>query len=531
MSELTGLARGSWPTMVTAVVLGVGSALSTAVVLSLAQRAMATEAPDPALALPFAGACAGLLVTQALCRVLLLRVGHDVLHRLRLQVADRVLMAPVSRVEELGAARLLAALTDDVAAVADAVPQAQIALAQLAIALGCIGFVAWLSWPLALALAALSAVGTLTYLVPVRFALAALARARRWQDRLHGDLEALLRGLKELKLHRPRRTAFVRDALHASAEGVRREGRLGMTLFDVAASWGQTQYLVGVGIVLFALPLVIDAPRGGWTATIVAILYLALPIELLLTSAPALGRASTALRHLGALDLGREVGDAAPPAPPAFTEIVLRAVRYRHPDPSERGFEVGPIDLALRPAEVVFLTGGNGSGKTTLAKLVTGLHAPIAGEIVVDGEPVTDLTRDGHRQRFSAVFSDSHLFDRLHGIDADPQRVDGLLRLFGLDQKVRITDGQLSTTALSQGQRRRLMLLVARLEDRPVYVLDEWAADQDPGFREHFYTSFLPALRAAGKCVLVVSHDDRFYGAADRLLRLEEGRLAPAGPL
>ena len=532
MGPLHLLRSSRWAVAV-AVVASIASGACTTLLLSLIQRSLAAAAPDRSLAPQFAVLCAAFLASQTLCRVLLVRAGHEAVFRLRLAIAEVVIAAPLRRVEALGAHRLLAALTEDVLAVADAVPELQSLIAQAAIAMGCLAYIVWLSWPLALALVALAALGTLTYLLPLKVALAALRRARAGQDTLFQHIAALVGGLKELKLHRPRRAAFMSGALRASADEVRRESSFGMTVFMVAASWGQTQYLVAVGLLLFVLPWVVTTAPGATAGVIVAVLYLAVPLELILSAAPVLGRASVALHKLRALDLGRE--DALVDAPggvprPRWRELALRGVTYGHTSASEaRPFTVGPIDLTLRPGEIVFFIGGNGSGKTTLAKLVTGLYAPDRGEVAVDDVVVTDATRDDHRQRFSAVFVDSHLFASLHGIASADLRATELLRRFALDQKVSVRAGAFSTTALSQGQRRRLMLLVACLEDREVYVFDEWAADQDPEFRELFYTDVLPGLRAQGKCVLVVSHDDRFFHLADRVIRLDDGQLSELG--
>src|SRR5262249_40882734 len=120
-----------------------------------------------------------------------------------------------------------------------------------------------------------------------------------------------------------------------------------------------------------------------------------------------------------------------------------------------------------------------------------------------------------------------HLFDSLlgmesPGLDAQARRYLSELRLA---HKVKVQNGALSTTELSRGQRKRLALLTAYLEDRPLYVFDEWAADQDPQFKEIFYPRLLPELKARGKAVLVISHDDRYFPVADRILRLEDGKL------
>jgi putative ATP-binding cassette transporter len=177
--------------------------------------------------------------------------------------------------------------------------------------------------------------------------------------------------------------------------------------------------------------------------------------------------------------------------------------------------------------ELVFLTGGNGSGKTTLAKLLMGLYTPELGEIRIDGKPVTDESRDAFRQSFSAVFSDYFLFDSLLGVRGEEADIEArnYLEELQLNHKVEIKEGVFSTIDLSAGQRKRLALLTAYMEDRPVYIFDEWAADQDPQFKETFYYQLLPELRSRGKLVIVISHDDRYYHVADRIIKLDYGKV------
>jgi putative ATP-binding cassette transporter len=198
----------------------------------------------------------------------------------------------------------------------------------------------------------------------------------------------------------------------------------------------------------------------------------------------------------------------------------------------ESGFTLGPIDLTFSAGELVFLVGGNGSGKSTLAKLITGLYIPETGEISLDGQLINDENREWYRQHFSVVFSDFYLFERLLGIgsaDIDPQAQDYLVQL-QLDHKVQVKDGVLSTTALSQGQRKRLALLTAYLENRPIYLFDEWASDQDPFFKETFYKQLLPELKHRGKTVVVISHDDRYFHLADHIVKLDYGKLKYSNP-
>jgi len=194
-------------------------------------------------------------------------------------------------------------------------------------------------------------------------------------------------------------------------------------------------------------------------------------------------------------------------------------------DPGAEEFTIGPINLAFERGEIVFIIGGNGSGKTTLAKLLTGLYVPGSGDRRVDGRPVSPADAEWYRRQFAAIFSDFFLFEDLIGTD-DPSteaRANQLLIRLKIAHKVQIRDHALSTTALSLGERKRIALAIACLQDRPVYIFDEWGAEQDPAFKDVFYREILTELRAGGKLVIAISHDDRYFDLADKIVSLERG--------
>jgi putative ATP-binding cassette transporter len=250
---------------------------------------------------------------------------------------------------------------------------------------------------------------------------------------------------------------------------------------------------------------------------------------------PSLGRTGVALQNISSLGLslrshGREEVVAQRLAAPRIIEF--KGVTYSYREGDSRGFVVGPLDLTIHHGEIVFITGGNGSGKTTLMKLLVGLYRPDKGTILCDGEPITPATEAAYREQFSTVFSDYHLFDELLGLDRLhlDQEAEGYLEQLDLKNKVEVRDGKLSTTNLSQGQRKRLALLTAYLEGRPVYVFDEWAADQDPRFKSVFYHELITDLKRKGKTVIVISHDDHYYDGADRIVKLVDGRIEGPEP-
>jgi putative ATP-binding cassette transporter len=287
-----------------------------------------------------------------------------------------------------------------------------------------------------------------------------------------------------------------------------------------------------IGGVIFALGAVSDVESSVRSGYALMFLYMMHPMEALLEAIPEVSRTRVALTSIQEIGVGALTASTRPvlPAPVAFEGLRLAGVTHSYRREREDGvFVLGPLELVLRPGEITFLIGGNGSGKTTLAKLLVGLYVPEQGQVLLNGVSITAETRDAYRQLFSGVFADFHLFDSLLGLAGSrlDERGRELLSALHLDHKVSIEAGVFSTTELSRGQQKRLALLVACLEDRPVYVFDEWAADQDPAYKQVFYTQVLPWLRERGKAVLVVTHDDRYFHLADHCLKLDSGKLCP----
>jgi putative ATP-binding cassette transporter len=215
-----------------------------------------------------------------------------------------------------------------------------------------------------------------------------------------------------------------------------------------------------------------------------------------------------------------------------WTMLRFKGVRYRHEGDDASGFTVGPVDFAVKRGEITFIIGGNGSGKSTLGKMLSLHYRPEEGDIFFGNTRVCDETLESLRQEVAAIYSDYYLFDRLLG-EIQPETIEkanSYLRALGLAQKVSIDGGKFSTLKLSDGQKRRVALLVAFLEDKNLYIFDEWAADQDPDFKDAFYRQVLPDLKKRGKCVIVISHDDRYFGVADHTLVMENGRLITNQP-
>jgi putative ATP-binding cassette transporter len=398
--------------------------------------------------------------------------------------------------------------------------------------MGCLLYITWLSWKVFLMLLGLSVVALGSCTVLLKRGMQWLILAREEQDLLFKHFRTITDGVKELKLHYQRRQDFLSEELQTNAAKFRRYNIRGLSLFATTDSWGKLIFFFAVGSLLFVLPNLIVIDSQTLSSYILTFTYMIEPMEGISSKLPLLSKANVALHKIEALGLSLASHAEATTVPPqlksSWRRLELKGVTHTYQtEQKDINFTLGPIDLTLHPGELVFLIGGNGSGKSTLAKLITGLYLPEAGEIWLDEQPINQQNREWYRQHFSVVFSDFYLFERLLGLDnadLDTQAQDYLKQL-QLDRQVNVERGQLSTTALSQGQRKRLTLLTAYLEDRPIYLFDEWAADQDPIFKEIFYTQFLPKLRDRGKTVLAISHDDHYFQLADRIIKLDYGKV------
>lgn len=352
-------------------------------------------------------------------------------------------------------------------------------------------------------------------------------------------IDQLTRGFAMLKMDAAAATALRAEARRA-AEALDAARRDRSAFNHRTPAVAAAVFYLGLGVVLFSAPITSTLSAAARFEVIIIMFISINAASILAREVHGFAAADAALDRVDALEaaLGAVVSPTpTPPMPPvagAFERIAFEGVCFSY-DPSANGsasgsasFTIGPLDLELRRGEVVFITGGNGSGKTTLMKVLTGLYPPRRGRILIDGRPITGDAIEPYRALFTAVFMEHHLFGPTYGLDhPDPARVAALLARFNLDGIVRCDGDHFAPLELSTGQRKRLAMVIALLEDRPIYVLDEWAAHQDPELRRDFYERLVPELRAAGKTVVAISHDARFFHLADRRLHLDGGRLMP----
>ncbi len=497
--------------------------------------ALKTHPPVPTILLmSFACLCLLLPISRLLSEVLLNRLGQWALYRLRIDLCRQILASPLRQVEKIGSARLLAVLTEDLPNIASTILAVPLLCINIAVVVSCLAYMGYLSWVLLLILLGFIAVGVSTFRLPVAKAQYILELARRDSDAMQLHFNSLTGGIKELKIHSGRRNEFLNHALEKASSSFRDNNIRGMTIYNAAASWGQALMFIIVGVIIFGLPVLRQMEPQSVTGYAIALLYIMSPLQMIVNMTPVLGRANVALKKVEELGLALascpvdEVGSV--PSTSLWQTLQFQSVTHSYAQAGDiNDFILGPVDLSFSRGESVFITGGNGAGKTTLAKLLIGLYAPEQGFISLDGRPIdTPEQREQYRQRFSVIFSDFCLFNTLLGISLNPEddRANEYLRKLNLANRVKIRDdGTFSTVELSQGQRKRLALFTACLEDRQIYVFDEWAAEQDSYFKEVFYGQLIPELRAKGKTVIVITHDEEYYHTAGRIIELRNGQV------
>jgi putative ATP-binding cassette transporter len=458
---------------------------------------------------------------------------EKILHAYRVRQVDRIRHCDLDVLESIGPARIIGALTRQPQVISAAAAPIILGLQSTIVVGFTLIYLAWLSVPAAVLTTVIIGLGIVISHTRMARARAELAEADAKENEVFNSITDLLSGFKEIRLNAGRSADLSAYIASISNRVSELKTNVDVRLTELYL-FGQIVFYGAAAAVVFLLPGMGLVQSDTLLKTVSVILFIMGPITSAVSASSSIANAQAGCQVL--LDLEKKLEAASAGARPAaepltsFGEIKLRGAIYQHKLPDGGGFTVGPIDISLRRGELLFISGGNGAGKSTLLKLLTALYLPQQGQLLVDGGAVDADDRERYQSLFSTVFSDFHLFQRLFGLgDVASERVEEWLSTMELTGKTELREGRFDTIKLSTGQRKRLALVVAALEDRPIYVLDEFAADQDPGFRKKFYDEILPALHKRDKTVVVVTHDERYFDRATRHLMMEDGRLVERG--
>lgn len=464
-------------------------------------------------------------------------IVEGIVRDVRLRIIRKIRDAPLLTFESMDEGRIYSTLSTDATVISvssGAIINATSAVVMLAFVVGYIGF-------LSIAALAITAffitTAVVLYLRRSRTVGEEMREASIRENEFFDNLKGLLRAFKDFKLNRHKSDDFFgRELANLVSSTADLRVKSGKTM-NQAVLLGQTFLFFTVGGVLFLLPNV-DPPSFSVVVPVIAVvLFAAGPIGDVVVAIPALAKAQASIDNIAALEA--EVDNArnhderlaaeADLQPISFASLECRDCAFQYPvNGSSRPFALKPFDFHLKRGEIVFVVGGNGSGKSTFLKLMTALYAPSQGEIRFNGERLIPGLVSTYRDIFSTIFTDFYLFRRVPGLrEVERPLIDGLLRKLELTGITDIQDGCVTNLNLSTGQKKRLALILSYLDDKPVCVFDEWAADQDPVFRKTFYEVLLPEMRAQGKAVVAVTHDDHYFHTADRIYKMDEGAFVP----
>jgi putative ATP-binding cassette transporter len=517
--------------LATAALAGMSNVIALMLVHSVAQSPQTASAAN---FLAFAVVATTSVVTTRFSSHRTVALIEAALQRIISRVVGKIERTEFQRLEQIGTAAILDRVTENLAVISIASSSIGAILPSLCIfVFGC--FYLFSLSPISFA-----------FLVPLQITSIYLYRsrnaiARRLLDdegkariRFLGMLMDLLRGAKEIRFGRAR----TQDVLHDFKNNSKKLGRINSTtnqLFDDNTLFVTTNLYLLLAALAFVMPKHVEVNGALLSKLIATILFVWGSVQTVLGVYLYYVQSNDALENIdaleerldGALKGNDDANDRTNPWPGKPGPIEFVNVEYSYA--SEHGdtqFHVGPLNLTIEPGEVLFVVGGNGSGKSTLLKVLTGLYTPSSGTLRAGNVVVDSRSADQYREMISVIFADFHLFSKVYGLlDVDPDVVHILLRQMQIDHKTSFQEGAFTQQNLSTGQKKRLAMIIALLEDRPLFVLDEWAADQDPEFRKYFYENIIPALKQKGKTVIAVSHDDRYFHHADRVLTMEYGQV------
>ncbi|MDR6358186.1 putative ATP-binding cassette transporter [Pseudomonas psychrotolerans] len=474
------------------IALGIIGGICVTILLTTINTALNSEGGmSRGLMLSFTAICLIALVSSIISNVGTNYVGQKVIAHLRQTLGGKVLCAPIEQLERYRSHRLIPVLTHDIDTVSDLAFGLPQLIISLTVTLGCLGYLATLSLSMFLVTAGAVVLGSIVQYIARGWGISGFEAAREEEDQLQKHFHSMAEGAKELRLHRPRRQRLYRRQLSETVERICKLQVRSVNIFLTANTIGSLLFFIVIGAALAMQTWWASDERNVLSGFVMTLLFMKGPLESVLSLLPLISRSRVALRRIA--DISVQFSNPEPylllkdrPSPSnigvALRSLELRDVSYTYPStPEVPPFEVGPLNLKIQAGEIIFIVGANGGGKTSLIKLLLGLYDPREGKILVNGEVVDAVSRDDYRQLFTTVFADFFLFEELMDDDQNlPQEANRYLERLEIAHKVGVSEGCFNTIDLSTGQRKRLALVHAWLDQRPILVFDEWGGGSRP---------------------------------------------------
>lgn len=455
---------------------------------------------------------------------------EKILAKLRLRILDKARNSELTVIENIGLAKVHTKLTHNANAISETALMAVVVCQYSIMVILCSIYIAWLSLPAFLGAVGLISLAYLYFDGKRKEAYAFLKQSTQVQEKFFKKINGIFQGFKELKIHKNRNDRYFEEVADVSEES---EHLMIQTQLKFVSGMiiAEITFYALLACIVFVLPQFGNQSSGLVTKLVTSILFIMGPIITIVSAMPMLTRANIAIAEI--YELEQQFDNAsvsknnAPVKKINFQEISLENIIFNYKDQYENNiFTLDNINFNIKKGELIFIVGGNGSGKSTVLKILTGLYFPDAGKIKLNGKLIDQSNYQSFRELFSIIFTDFHLFDKLYGLDiVDEEKIQHYLEKMELDEKTTFENNGFTNLKLSTGQKKRLAMITALLFDSQIYIFDELAADQSPEFRKYFYEILLKELQKKGKTIIVVSHDDRFFHVADRVIEMNYGKF------
>lgn len=506
------------------------SGLGNSVVIVSINMGLSADSEDRrALVVIFVIGLSIYIIGQKLVRGNMIKLTNHVVYEKRMEITRKLLESHYEDFEKIDNSVITATISNDTNTISRLINVVISGLTNLIVLICCLVYLGTINLTAFLATTLIIIFVAAIYFLTGMYASKLGEQSRDLENVFFGFVEDMTAGMKELDLNQLRKDMFCKDMDQSCKQYNEKVNKSALAFANMYVV-GELIFTLAIGFIVFLIPLLIKGlSQGDIISYVFVLLYITGPVHGILEMIPSIIsiRISNKRIHdlLEKIHISLDIQQCGKKTKAENIELSLEDVEYEY---SERhNFHIGPISFCFRTGEVIFITGGNGSGKSTLFKVLTGLYKPVNGRICVNGK---EIENHDLRELYSAITSDYYLFKKLYGINCEEKQneIASCLEKLDLDSKVSIEDGAFSTIVLSSGQRKRLALMVAYLEDKPFYIFDEWAAEQDSEFREFFYHVLLPELKHKGKCVIAITHDDRYFNTADKIMKLDMGQRVEA---
>lgn len=495
-------------------------------------------------AIYFFSMIAAYLVASLASSVSIAQINREMIHRLRVVLSKKVLSAPFERVEGMKS-NILPVLTDDLNHIANLINRLPSVTTGIATVLGILVYLFWLSPKMgALTLGAFGIVYIVNF-INIRLVGKYAKLNREHSNVIYKLIEGLVYGIANLMLHKKFKERYVEHKLKENSEIQMKWYFREMVFNSFNNRLNDVVLMAFLGVIILLVYMFEIVTVSFFNTYLTLILFMLGPLSTVSGFLGTIKRIEASLIQIEKLGIQlnnisetsastqKTIRGTEPEAIKVTPEaedhdrplIELRNVDFRYQN-SKDSFRLKNINLKLTKGARLFIEGGNGSGKSTLIKLICGLYRPNTGEIYYRDTLLEDADLDDYRDRFAVVLTDSYLFDDLSHLSKEQlQKADFYLKMVEMDHKVSVRNGVFTTIDLSEGQKKRLQLVHMLMEDKEVYIFDEWVAYQDVHSKEIFYTKVLPHLKEKGKVVINIAHDYTYEQLADKIIRMQDGEI------